>query len=245
MRLRKLIDQINARPLLRFVSQIVILVLGSIAILYGCRLTELVSTRFVIPAYFTAIAPNPTNESATLTAVTAISVAALETELAATRTAFLPTATEPSLQIASASYVIKALIGNEIGNGTLLIYYNDSLGILETMRVELELYFDNYYVTPTPFGTRTLVPAATSAAFSQALGTVTASPSATPRSPRFVGEPEMLEIYELMGASLLCLESSFNGCDGENDDQISPAYFRRIPLNGMKWSWIITPQDQA
>jgi hypothetical protein len=105
--------------------------------------------------------------------------------------------------------------------------------------VQLELSFDNYYITPTPFGERTVVPASDAASESYAFQPDSATP--TIAIPSFGTSPGEIEFYELMGASLLCSETSFRGCDVAGD--VSQA--RRITLNGITWTWIISPQDTA
>ncbi|MBK8034667.1 MAG: TIR domain-containing protein [Chloroflexi bacterium] len=160
-----------------------------------------------------------------------------------------PTETSSSeaigIRVANASYMIKTLIGTELGNGTLNIYYNDSVAGSSTMRVELEMYFNNYYVTPTPFGPRTAIPAPITPTFVTRNGTLTPETSPTPHVPRYVGDPEIIEIFELMGASLVCLPTSFEGCNAAPNEVLSPDDVRRIPLNGMKWSWIVSPAEGA
>jgi hypothetical protein len=133
--------------------------------------------------------------------------------------------------------VIRSVSGNEIGNGTLRVYYEDTVQHGQTTRVELELYFNNYYITPTPFGPRTVVPANTT---TPGVGATSRSvPTSTPRIPQYEGEAELIEIYELMGASLLCSPASFSGCDEQGDTgNIKP-----IDLDGASWTWIIAPRE--
>lgn len=87
------------------------------------------------------------------------------------------------------------------------------------------------------FGPRTVVPANTGTPRSLTTPSVQSTP--TPRVPRFESPPGSIEFYELMGATLNCLETSFSGCDEET----STTDAKRITLDGVEWTWIVTPRE--
>jgi hypothetical protein len=126
--------------------------------------------------------------------------------------------------------------GQEIGEGTFRLYTSDFEATYgETIRVELEVYFDNYYITPTPFGNVTKIPARTATP-----DTGQASPTSPPVTPTatpfYISEDEQI-FYQRMGASLACSETSFRGC-GQKRDEI-------IGLDGHRWIWTLSPHENA
>ncbi|NWF69144.1 MAG: toll/interleukin-1 receptor domain-containing protein [Chloroflexi bacterium] len=126
--------------------------------------------------------------------------------------------------------IVRSLSGALLGSGTLRIYAPGSIQPGETFSVELEIVFLNRYITPTPFGQPTSVP----------IATVTHSPlpTNTPRSALYE-EPELIDFYQLMGASLFCSPQSFTGCDSTRDTTQS----RLISLSGSSWTWFLTASE--
>ncbi len=149
-----------------------------------------------------------------------------------TATLFQPTASSTPLVIADASVLVRSDVsGQVIGDGTLRIYAPSSVRYPETLTVELELHLDNLYITPTPNGLQgTPVPRATSSA---------ANLTATPRLPILTDSG--LLIYQRMGATLLCSEQSFEGCDAERNFNQA----KLVTSSLTRWSWILTPQEIA
>ncbi|MBZ0284077.1 MAG: toll/interleukin-1 receptor domain-containing protein [Anaerolineae bacterium] len=143
-----------------------------------------------------------------------------------------PTASSTPLVIADASVLVRSDVsGQVIGDGTLRIYAPSSVRYPETLTVELELHLDNLYITPTPNGLQgTPVPRATSSA---------ANLTATPRLPILTDSG--LLIYQRMGATLLCSEQSFEGCDAERNFNQA----KLVTSSLTRWSWILTPQEIA
>ncbi|MEZ4667944.1 MAG: hypothetical protein R3E39_08520 [Anaerolineae bacterium] len=114
---------------------------------------------------------------------------------------------QPSLEVAAVPVKIVSESGVAIGDGTLRVFAPGKVEYPQTARVELELRLDNRYITPTPFGAQvTIIP----------LTPVTATPlpgqpTPTPRLP--IHETQGIQVFQRMGASLLCLPESFAGCD--------------------------------
>jgi hypothetical protein len=122
-----------------------------------------------------------------------------------------------------------------IGDGTARVYYPDSADYPQTARVELELRLDNRYITPTPAGSITPFPV------TQMTSTPSlAKPTPTPRISKY--DATGLEVYQRMGASLICLAASFEGCDAVEDPQKA----KIISVNSANnWSWIIKPKAEV
>ena len=157
-----------------------------------------------------------------------------------TATGILDGITPSPTHIAEIAFAVKSLSGSEIGNGRLTVYYTDAVNYSQTTRIELKLDFDNYYITPTPYGPRTMVPANIPALSSTSRMAVQ-QPTPTEPIPQYQSEAEAIAIYELMGASLKCLSSSFSGCDEAAN--INEA--ERVNLNGASWMWIISPRENV
>lgn len=162
--------------------------------------------------------------------------AATQTAKAATQIALASSLTPSATPEHDIPIVIRSLSGDEIGNGHLRVFTPTSVSYPETTRVELFLVFDSYYITPTPFGPRTVFPVTTITP-----GSIAPRSTTTPRLPIFEGVPQSVEFYPLMGASLRCLSNSFHGCD-QNHDLITA---HRIGLDGAKWEWIISPTENS
>jgi hypothetical protein len=142
--------------------------------------------------------------------------------------------TEEGVEIANAALVIVDTSGAIIGDGTLRVFYPERLQYPQTGRVELELRLDNRYITPTPAGPVTAVP----------VTPVTSTPlpgrpTPTPRVSRY--EESGLQVYERMGAALICLPASFEGCDEREPLENTKV----IRLSGATWSWIISPRQNV
>lgn len=140
---------------------------------------------------------------------------------------------EPTpLVIAAANLLIRSDVSGEvIGDGTLRVYAPSSVRAPETSRVELELHLDNQYITPTPTGGRgTPVPRST---------TVASPGGATPTPYLPIITDQGVPVYQRMGASLLCSEQSFKGCDSGRD----PNQAKIISSQTTTWSWIISPEQ--
>ena len=144
-----------------------------------------------------------------------------------------------SAQVANLTFAIYSISGSEIGNGRLRVFYSDQVNFAETTRIELELVFDNYYITPTPFGIRTIVPAISGTSIPTSSSNQARKPTSTPRIPKYEGSSGSIEIYQLMGASLVCLPESFSGC--EENKNVESA--RLVTFRGIEWTWIISPKD--
>ncbi|MFP4323328.1 MAG: toll/interleukin-1 receptor domain-containing protein [Anaerolineales bacterium] len=132
-----------------------------------------------------------------------------------------PTSVEAALIIVNTS-------GQEIGDGVFRVYSSTTeLRPSESVRVELELSFRNYYITPTPRGEVMSFPAVTATP-----GEADALPDDPTPTPLAVSEPDQV-FFQRMGASLLCAPESFSGCGPRNDEIIN--------YNGHVWSWILSP----
>mgnify|MGYP001248671070 CR=1 FL=1 len=119
-----------------------------------------------------------------------------------------------------------------IGIGEIRVYYADTVASNNTTRVELELHFIEQYITATPFSPVTVIP----------ITHVTSTPhpmrpTPTPRIAQYVETG--INLQELMGASLLCLPSSFSGCD----EKVDPSQFKLIQVRGAFWSWTLSPSE--
>lgn len=124
--------------------------------------------------------------------------------------------------------------GVAIGEGTFRIYStSNKISLSETVRIDLEVRFDSYYITPTPAGGITKVPVRTPAGGNP---TSTREPATVTPTPFYVSDPEQ-PFYQAMGATLNCSPNSFTGC-GEQDDV-------PIDFEGHTWSWILKPVDGA
>lgn len=147
-----------------------------------------------------------------------------------------PTGTPPPtpIEIAFAPVLIRSNVsGDVIGDGTLRLYAPESVGLSQTVRVELELNVDNAYITPTPQGLdRTAVPRSTQ---------VSSPPGTTPTPYVPVITDQGLPVYQRMGATLLCSQESFSGCDGQRD----PTQTKLIASRSTSWSWILRPAEGA
>lgn len=138
-----------------------------------------------------------------------------------------------STVVAFSNVSIVDVSGDVIGDGTLKVYYPERVDFPNSARVELELNFDNRYITPTPFGQRTAI------AVTQVTSTPRpGQPTPTEREPVYAVSG--VQFNQLMGASLICLETQFDGCDDEPDtDDV-----QLISLGGRTWSWTIRPLEE-
>lgn len=147
-----------------------------------------------------------------------------------------PTDTPPPtpIEIAFAPVLIRSNVsGDVIGDGTLRLYAPAAVEPSQTVRVELELNVDNAYITPTPQGIeRTAVPRSTQ---------VSSPPGTTPTPYVPVITDQGVPVYQRMGATLLCSEQSFSGCDGQRD----PTQTKLIASRSTSWSWILRPAEDA
>jgi hypothetical protein len=130
-------------------------------------------------------------------------------------------------QIASIPLQIIDRSGIAVGDGSLRVYHQNEVRYPNTTRVELELRFDNRYITATPFSSDvTVVPVATS----------TLSPSPTPRDAQVVVPNQ--PFFQRMGASLLCAPNSFEGCDTPG---YIPEQAQLLRYSGTSWTWLLSP----
>jgi len=147
-----------------------------------------------------------------------------------------PTSTPSStpIVIAAAPVLIRSDVSGEvIGDGTIRVYAPASVQPSQTVRVELELNLDNFYITPTPPGSQgTPVPRSTQ---------VSSPAGATPTPYLPVITDQGLPVYQRMGTTLLCSEGSFSGCDNQRD----PTQAKLITSRTTAWSWILRPAEGA
>lgn len=134
--------------------------------------------------------------------------------------------------VASVPLIVRNVSGEIIGDGTLRLFAPDDIHVSQSARVELELQMNHRYLTPTPEGNVYVEP----------VTPITSTPrpgqsTPTPRVPVYVESGETL--YERMGASLRCLPSSFEGCDGDYKTE----NLQRIDTDQVIWSWRIKPLD--
>jgi LPXTG-motif cell wall-anchored protein len=143
-----------------------------------------------------------------------------------------PAPSATPLVIAAANLLIRSDVSGEvIGDGTLKVYAPESARYPETARVELELHLDNLYITPTPNGGQgTPVPRST---------TVATSGGTTPTPYLPIITDQGVPVYQRMGATLLCSEQSFRGCDTGRDQSQA----KIISSQTTTWSWIISPHE--
>jgi hypothetical protein len=121
--------------------------------------------------------------------------------------------------------------GVVVGSGLLRVYYADSVSPENTTRVELELRFVEKFITATPFSNVTRVPVTPVTATPRPM-----RPTATPRVAQH--EETGVQVQQLMGATLFCLEDSFSGCD----EMANPADYTVVRDGGAFWSWTLRPQ---
>lgn len=132
-----------------------------------------------------------------------------------------------------------------LGNGKVSLFAPARIGQGETAEIKVDLRFANVYITPTPIGGRTEIPveSLTPLAPNQTAG-VSENASATPiptNTP--VQQSENIQIYERMGATLLCLPASFTGCEMETAINVQNS--KLIDLEGASWSWLVSPAQTA
>jgi hypothetical protein len=142
-----------------------------------------------------------------------------------------------AIQDLNSSAFVNSNAVNPIGNGRLRVYFPREINYDEIARIELELVFDNSYITPTPIVNTPIAPISTSI---QSLLTTTsteAKTTATLHVPEFETDFELIEFYPEMGASLLCQTSDFTGCTNSS--------IRSITMKGTTWSWTISPNDKT
>lgn len=140
---------------------------------------------------------------------------------------------QPAIEVAAVPVKVVSESGIIIGDGTLRVFAPASIEYPQTARVELELRLDNRYITPTPFGLQVTVIPVTPM-------TATPRPGQPTPTPRFaIHETQGIQVFQRMGASLLCLPESFTGCDPTSD----PTSARLIDVNGATWSWIVRPVE--
>ena len=177
--------------------------------------------------------PTETPGAATQTAMETITP---EIEIGSTEDE-LPTPVISSIPTQVAVVVRDDETGQIIGDGNLRVFAPDVVTYPETALVELELRFRSQYITPTPFGfeiTRAPVFTATP---------IPGRPTPTAAIPIY--EELNVQFFDLMGATLFCLERSFEGCDGEPNGEIDLEKARPINLDGTNWRWILAPNSTA
>jgi len=147
------------------------------------------------------------------------------------------------------------VVGEEIGIGTIRLFAPPEANHPETIRVELDLQLNQQIWTATPASdgvddAAEVGPSAPADAAPTQMPAATQPPPGTPtttpttpttptNTPNF--EESGLTVFQKMGASLFCLESSFTGCDEESD----PAEAEIITdlERGIRWSWVIRPDE--
>jgi TIR domain len=140
---------------------------------------------------------------------------------------------QPAFEVAAVPVKVVSESGITIGDGTLRVFAPANIEYPQTARVELELRLDNRYITPTPFGAQVTIIPVTPVTTTPLPG----QPTATARLA--IHETQGVEIFQRMGASLLCLPESFTGCDPTSD----PTTARLIDVKGATWSWIVRPVE--
>jgi hypothetical protein len=127
--------------------------------------------------------------------------------------------------------------GQIIGDGNLRVFAPDEVTYPETALVELEMRFRSQYITPTPFGLEIT-----------RLPVITATPipgRPTPTEAVPIYEELNVQFYDLMGATLFCLDLSFEGCDSMPNGEIDAENARPVALQGTNWRWILAPNSAA
>ncbi len=138
-------------------------------------------------------------------------------------------ATTPPVEIAGVNLLVRSAVsGAVIGNGTLRLFAPSTANGGDPFTVELELRVDNLYITPTPTGQRGTAAPRTSGG----------SGDATPTPRVAIREEGGVDLYQRLGATLLCPVDAFTGCDGtRSEDDL------KIVTNPTLWRWNITPSD--
>lgn len=119
-----------------------------------------------------------------------------------------------------------------VGDASVYPFYDGRLNTGQSMRVELKLIFDQWYITPTPDGLPTAVEANTDVE----RPTIVADPDVqqTPRPARAVDSVE--RVPPRLIAVLECPDGAFSGC------RQWPA--RDVALIGTnEWDWVIRARD--
>lgn len=177
--------------------------------------------------------PSQTLGAATLTALETVTP---EIETGGTE-GELPTPVISSIPTHVAVVVRDDETGQIIGDGNLRVFAPENVTYPETSLVELELRFRSQYITPTPFGFEiTRVPVVTATP-------IPGRPTPTEAIPIY--EELNVQFFDLMGATLFCLDLSFEGCDAEPNGEIDPEKARPINLDGTNWRWILAPNSAA
>jgi hypothetical protein len=141
-----------------------------------------------------------------------------------------PRATESPtpMPIAEAMLRIRDISGNLIGDGTLRLFAPSTIEYPHLARIEFDLRLDHRFVTLTPIPMNiTPVTRITTTPRPE-------QPTFTPRVPIY--EESGQEIYERMGASLVCPPGDFEGCDSGAQQK----NFRSVG-GGATWTWNIKP----
>jgi|GEM_PF-1832847 len=118
----------------------------------------------------------------------------------------------------------------DIGNGSAYIFYDNDMAQDDTMLVELQVFFDEYYVTATPTSEVTAMPAP-----ELARPDVDPQATTTPRVARF--SDDGIDLPEELIAWLDC-EEQFTGCG------LGGVLYMRIQ-DVNSWRWSITPNDDV
>ncbi len=116
-----------------------------------------------------------------------------------------------------------------IGDSTIYVFYDESVEETQNTLVELQLFFDNVYITATPVSLITPIPVTQDVP----RPTVDAESTATPRAAMF--DESDIVVPDRLIAILDC-GSSFDNC-GEKD--VLPLEFTTV--NG--WRWSIVPKE--
>jgi hypothetical protein len=144
------------------------------------------------------------------------------------------------------------VVGEEIGIGTIRLFAPEAADYPETVRIELALQLSQQVWTATPApGSEDEPPPpgppsddapsdSSTTSDDEPPPATTQGPTGTPSTtPNF--EESGLAVFQRMGASLFCLESSFSGCDESSD----PAQAELITdlERGIRWTWVIRPDE--
>jgi LysM repeat protein len=170
---------------------------------------------------------------------------ALVIPLYAAQFSFDPSPTAALTEIAAIPVRV-VVIGEEIGIGTIRLFVPEEASYPELARVELELKLSQRIWTATPetdtsTGTESNDnPTPPPSIPTQAPPATQPPPGTSTPTPNF--EEDGLTVFQKMGASLFCLESSFTGCD-EDSNPVDAKIFTDLG-RGLRWSWLIRP-DQS
>lgn len=148
-----------------------------------------------------------------------------------------PYATETSTTTATSVAIVgtPVMVRTILGLGTVRLYSPSQVRRGETLRIELQLAFDAYAITPTPAGPLSFV---TLSAMTSTSTSIPSTPFPTETPKPLIKSATDIRIYDRMGASLICNSKIFDGCDKKAASTIHLGYVTT-------WVWILSPLDAA